>query len=516
MNRTILLIPLFLASHAAAENSEGINGLLGFTNGDQLHGKYLGFSQQKLRWQRDDLASAPEFELANVRRVILRNGQPEVALKTLAHAATIQGDRIPGRIISLDDEQLVLESEFAGSLSIPRDRLGMLAPSPFGGKIYYQGPFAEDEWEIVESRNRIMAEDMRVNPNADANADQDPDAAKGWVHSGAAWYWPGDGSPTALARKEGLPERAMIRCHVSWKSRISLALAFHADFKTAPEAEADEQAADEPRRPAVRRRFHPSDTSIYAELFGNSYVLQLNPTHAMLYRATMDDDGKTKVDRMHTSFNNVNLGESGSAAIEIRASRPTGEISLFINDEFVAQWSEIGHLDEAGDEIHPYVAKGGGLAFLMQSTNCSARISDILVADWNGMPDAARSLQTQDHDIVLLTNGTDRFSGKVTGISDGRVSLVGRYGDFVFPLDEVSEIRFARATLSEPEAVPANTISLRIHPLGILSGVPVSGDGRHLRLDHPACGPIDVDLSSVVILEMYRGESFLDAWDPDF
>lgn len=514
MNRTILLLPFLFASSVAAERPAGIEGLLGFTNGDQLHGQYLGFSEKRLRWLRDDLAEAPEFELENVRRVIFRNGRPESALKTSAHAATVNGDRIPGRIVSLDDNQVVLDTEFAGELQLPRDRLGMLAPNPFGGRIFYQGPFSQDEWEILPSHTRTDGGSETDDSEIEADEVAESTPTKGWTHAGAAWYWPGDGQRAALVRKKGLPERAVIRCQVSWKSRISLAIAFHSDFKAAPEAKAGEQP--ERPRPDVRRRIHPSDTGVYAELFGNSYVLQLNPTHAMLYRSTIDDEGAMKVDRMQTSFNNVNLGESGSALVEIRASRPTGEISLFINDEFVAQWSEIGHLDDAGGQAHAYVAAGGGLAFFMQSTSCTARISDIIVAEWNGMPDAARSLQTDDHDIVLLTNGTDRFSGKVTGISDGRVSLGGRYGDFVFPLDEVAEIRFARSTLSKPEPVPASSVSLRIHPVGIISGVPLAGDAKHLRLDHPACGPINVNLSPVVIMELYRGENFLDAWDPEF
>jgi hypothetical protein len=513
MKRTLLLLPFVFASTAIADQPEGIGGFLGFTNGDQLHGKYLGFTQNKLRWLRDDLEATPEFELSNIRRVVLRNGRPETALKTLSHAATIHGDRIPGRIVSLDQEQLILETEYAGTLTIPRDRLGMLAPNPFGGRIFYQGPFAKDEWEIITPRTRMIPPREPHLSQQEAGAPVDGD--KGWTHSGAAWYWPGDGSSTILARKEGLPESVLIRCNVSWKSRISLAIAFHADFKAAPEAAEEGEAA--PDAPALRpRRFHPSDTNVYADAFGNSYVLQLNPTHALLYRATMDDEGKSQVSRMQTNYNNVNLGESGSATVEIRASRTTGEISLFINGEYVAQWSEIGHLEEAGGEVNPYIATGGGLAFLMQSQNCSARISDIIVTEWNGMPDSAKSMQTQDRDVVLLTNGADRFSGKITRIDDGRVFLEGRYGDFSFPLEEVAEIRFALDTLSKPEPAPASTLSLHLHPLGVISGVPSAGNARSLRIDHPACGPIDVDLSPVVILDMYRGESFLDAWDPEF
>lgn len=503
-----LLLTAIVACAAHADEHEGIEGILSFANGDQLHGRYAGFSQNKLQWMRDDLDATAGFELAGIRRAIFRHGQPEVALKSLTHATTVHGDRIPGRIDFLDENHIVLESEFAGTLTLPRDQLGMLAPNPLGGRIFYQGPFAENEWEIVTPNIRVArANGLRNDILEAAGGEGGP---SGWTHSGAAWYWPGGAPVAALVRREALSDSVVIRCHLSWKSRISLAIAFHADFKTFAE-----QAGDGERDEA-RRRIHPSDTNIYPDIFGNAYVLQLNPSHAMLYRSQIDDDGTIQVGRMETNFNNMNLGESGSAAVEIRASRRSGEISLFINGEFVAQWSEIGHLEHAGEQTSPYVASGNGLAFLMQTPNSTTRLSDITISEWNGMPDSARSMQIDDHDIVLLTNGTDRFSGRVTGITDGRITFSGRYGDFVFPLDEVAEIRFARAGLRKPESDPANTLSMRMHPLGVLTGVPISGDARSLRINHPACGPIDVDLSAVVILDLSRSGSFLDAWDPEF
>jgi len=509
MKRILIVLPFLLCS-AIAGPPDGIEGLLGFTNGDQLHGRYIGFAGNKLRWQRDDLEATPEFELSNIRRVVLRNAKPEKVIRTFSQAVTVHGDRLPGKILSLDDERLVLETEYAGNLVIPRDRLGMLAPNPYGGKVTYHGPFDAGDWEMIRPRTEIQRPGERGGGNEDA---------KGWSHSGAAWYWHGEGVAAALARRDGLPDSSLIRFHVSWKSRISLAIGFHADFMPRPDVAgeaAGDAAGGQPERPERRRRLHPSDTSIYADVFGNSYVLQLNPTHAMLYRATIDDHGKVKIDRMHANFNNVSLGETGSASVEIRASRQSGEISLFINGEFIAQWSEIGHLEDAGEQAHPYAGKGAGLAFYMQSQDCHARISDIVVTEWNGMPDSARSMQTHDHDIVLLASGTDRFSGKIKGIADGRLSLGGRYGDFVFPLDEIAEVRFARGSLSMPEPAPANTIGIRLHPDGVLVGIPLGGDAKSLRIEHPACGTIEVGLASATILDMSFTESFLDDWDLDF
>jgi len=516
MKPAAILLAATLAAHpqAHAENpAPGIDGMLGFNNGDQLHGRLMGIAPgPRVLWQRDDVGEPPAFELANIRRIVLRGGQPEHGLPAGAHAALTNGDRIPGEIVSLDDERVILETSFAGTLAIPREHLGMLSPNPHGGKIHYHGPFAAGEWEILDPPVPFAA--AREVDEHGAVIEKPEDENPGtWSHAGAAWYWPGSGNFKSLVRRDTLPDSAVMRFHVAWKSRVSLAIAFHADFHQ-PEPEADGEGEDgENARRA--RRIHPTDSSIFSRIFGNCYVLQLNPTHALMYRSAMDEAGNFSVNRMQSGFNSVRLGDAGQAVVEIRASRTTGEISLFINDSFVAQWSEIGHLHE-DTTTHGYAGAGNGFGFLMQSASSPARISDITLASWNGLPDAARSMQVADQDIVLLTNGTDRFSGKVTRIADGRLHLDGRYGSLEFPVADVAEIRFAGKSLTKTEDPPPNEIRLRLHPHGIVSGQPRSGDSRTIRIDHPFCGPLDVGLPSAVILEANRGNSFLDTWDPDF
>lgn len=507
MKVSVLLFTLALTPVAVADGTGEVDGLLSFNNGDQLHGRYLGFAGNRLLWQRDDLTHQAGFEMANLRRLILRSGQTEHPLPRLSEVTTVHGDLIPGRIVSLDDAALVVESAIAGRLEIPRNQISLLAPSPFGG-ISYQGPFSPDDWKRVELPNVSGYDDGDA--DGDGGADDGGDAPQGWIHSGTAWYWPDQACVQGLILNREMPSAARIRFQVSWKSRMSLALAFHADFQPPP------GPGIAPGEPAPqRRRFHISDADIYGEFFGNSYILQINPSHALLYRSVVDAAGVGRVERMHTSYNNVNLGDTGSAEVELRASRNSGEISLFINDEFVAQWSEIGDVDAAHGPVHPYAGSGGGLGFLVQSRGAAVRVSDVMIADWNGMPDAARSMRTDEHDVVLLNNGTDRFSGKIVEIRDGRVAITARYGAFDVPVNEVAEIRFARNGLAKPEAPARGSIRLNAYPAGAFTGIPVSGDASRFRIDHPSCGIIDLDLRPVVLIEMHLGESFLDAWDPD-
>jgi hypothetical protein len=131
------------------------------------------------------------------------------------------------------------------------------------------------------------------------------------------------------------------------------------------------------------------------------------------------------------------------------------------------------------------------------------------------MPDSARSLQVDDADIVLLANGTDRLSGKVTGLQDGLLKLEGRFGDFEFPIAEVAEVRFAKSHLAKEED-STEEVRVRLHPIGRISGKPQGGDGKILRMRHASAGEIDVRLDSAVMLEFRETNSFLDGWDDDF
>ena len=126
-----------------------------------------------------------------------------------------------------------------------------------------------------------------------------------------------------------------------------------------------------------------------------------------------------------------------------------------MNDEFVTQWSESDLVDRKGES---FGGKGSGFGFLVQGGDSPVRISDIVISEWNGMPDSARSLQVDDQDVVLMANGTDRYAGRVGELdADGKLRFEGKHGSFRFPLEEVAEIRFARSNWPPPENLPRTT-----------------------------------------------------------
>lgn len=491
---------------AAAEAPD----LLRFTNGDQLHGTFRGIKEgPRAVWQREDVSDAVDFKTGQVRHIVLRGGKPAKPLASLSHVALVNGDRVPGVITSLEAEAAILETSFAGSLRIPRDHIAMLAPSPLGGRLRYHGPFLADEWKMAHASfpdglPPEVAEEKKVVKGKAA-----PEQPGHWEFSGSAWYWTSKLYGTALSREDSMPDRAILKFDIAWKNRLSLAVAFHADFAKAKAAD----PADEERPMGRGFGFVPGDSSILPLLFGNSYVLQIFSTHMRLFRTTVNEAGEPSIQGMSINGNGMRLGESGKATVEIRSNRLTGEISLFVNDEFVVQWSASGN-DQPGPEV--MTTKGAGFGFVVQAEDSPMKISDVLVAEWNGMPDSARSLQVDDQDIVLLANGTDRFSGKVLGMKEGKVTLDGKYGRFQFALDDVAEIRFARKGLAKESEMPADNLVVRLSPLGQVSGRAISGDASAIRMVNPILGEMSFNLESAVMLDFQPSSNFIDDWDVEF
>lgn len=560
---TISLI-LGLPGLLGAAPVEPRQDLLRFVNGDQLHGSFQGLKEGLLAvWQRDDLAVPSEFKATQIHKIILRGARPAKSNASLSHVALVNGDRIPGTLTGLDEESVTIDSSVAGVLRIPRGLVGMVAPAPMGGRVTYHGPYSEDGWLMinatfpdgippldpaaVEAKAKAKAaakeeaerkakeredaaddeaddaaeEDKAVVPEEDAaEADSgkkevDPSTIPRWNFSGSAWYWSNKQGSTGLVRKSGMGDRAVLRFNLAWRSRLMLCLAFHADF--AKPAEPEKKEGDEEANKAAQakrmmlNRGGTGDTS-FPKLFGNSYVLQINSGYAMLLRCGYDENGNPTSERLQMNNPSIRLSETGAAAFELRCDRKKGVISLHVDGTPAMEWSEPG----ADDETGAYAGKGGGFGFLTQMENSQVRVSDVVVADWNGMPDSARSMQSDDQDIVLLTNGTDRFSGKITGFQDGKIKLHGKFGDFALPLADTAEVRFATNSLTKPADTVDPGIVLRVDPIGNLSGKPVSGDARRLRLATPYAGEIDVNLDSVIMLDFQPSTNYLDDWDQPF
>ncbi|RYD47281.1 MAG: hypothetical protein EOP85_05790, partial [Verrucomicrobiaceae bacterium] len=230
MIRTLAITWIAAAGLHAAETDD----LLRFANGDQLHGVFQGIKEgPKAVWKREDVGDAVEFKTDQLRHIVLRGGRSLKPLTSLSHVALVNGDRIPGTLTALDETSFTLDTTYGGSLKIPRNQVAMFAPNPSGGRLYYHGPFREDEWRMMNASfpdgMPPVVKDEKGEKDA-KNAKPPGDLPGRWEYSGSAWYWPSKSSGTALLCESTMPERSILRFDLAWKNRLAFAVGFHADF----------------------------------------------------------------------------------------------------------------------------------------------------------------------------------------------------------------------------------------------------------------------------------------------
>ncbi len=487
ISRYLIISGLLSCSLAQAEPTPD---LLRFTNGDRLHGKFSGFnSPDEILWKRDDLAKAVSFKTQNLRQLILQGGESEAAAESISYIELINGDQIPGKVTAIDADSVTITSETSGTLKIPRKAVSLIAPNPLGGPVSYHGPFTPDGWEMIHPKHPqgLPAEKPTDKPKGDKS--EQPGR---WQFSGSAWYWKDSRMGTALARQNCMPEHSILRFKLAWKNELRLAIALHADSALINDGDKD---GDPPQAAALS----PHDSMMYPHLFGNSLILQLNSNYIVLYRSTVDGEKGPEVKRINVNSNRIRLGENSNAVVEVRSNREKGNLSLYIDDAFVMQWAGIDPLEE--DEKKS-IAEGSDLGFLSQANDSQLKISEIVIAEWNGMPDSARSLGVDHRDIAMMVNGLDRYAGEIIGMTDDNLmQLKGKYGAFKLPINEISEIRFAKNQLAEKPKSLEGRISIRLSPVGIISGKPVSGDESSITLDNPFAGNIKLPTESAIMLE---------------
>lgn len=511
---TLITAPLSVTAQDEAKDH------LRFTNGDQLEGRFGGFNTNgKITWERADFAAPVELQREKVRQIVLRNARPAAAVSDPSHVTLVNGDHIPGKIVAADETEMTLESSSAGVINLARDTVASIAPNPFGGRLIYAGPFDEKGWKIIAAERPADGGIGQAFDRGDAAAglakkkDKDEEGKPGWAHAGAAWYSriPGD----ALTYDAGMPDRSVLRFKLGWRTRPTIGVAFHADL--APPAPKEQPKNEEGAPQQQERPLGIGSSPNLARLFGNTYILNFNGGYFNLQRAGFDADGDPSVERIRVGGNPVRLPETGEALFEIRCDRKQGSIDIYVNGDYVQHWSTAEEGEEPEPGVATYQAPGSGIGFFVPTTSGTGqiRVSDIVVAEWNGLTDSARSMESEHQDIVLLTNGTDRFSGRIHGIHEDQVEIEAKYATLKIPMQDVAEIHYARNGRRKLDTDAGSEVVVHMKPVGRISGVPLSSEDGHLQLDSKLAGKMDVDLAPAVVLEFQSAGGFLDEWEED-
>lgn len=196
-----------------------------FHNGDTLHGTLVSVSPKDgLTWTRADVNAPIVFSHRGLRRLKLQHtaaaGKP-AGLSSVVNLTN--GDRLLGDIVSLDNETLLLDTWYAGKLTIQRPMIAAVFPGQ-SSPGQYQGPNSLEEW-TTNQKNMWEFKDDALH-------------AKG---------------STMIGNNIEMPDRASLSFTIEWASAV----------------------------PQFRLAFHAEDVRNYSK---NCYTIRLSSSYARLYR----------------------------------------------------------------------------------------------------------------------------------------------------------------------------------------------------------------------------------------
>lgn len=527
-----------------------------FENGDLMHGIFGGIDGGLL-WERKDIPRPIKFPIPGIRQIVFQGSTGVVMEKDTSFITLVSGDRIPGEIVSLDEKSLVVKSSVVGKLTIPREHIESLSPNPFDGELFYSGPYNSNGWMILDYRKSEeqkekeakAAKEKEEEPKKAADGKEKKEAEKekeeessAWVHSGASFY--SLDNRALVFPDANMPDIGRLKFKADWKGRLNITLALHSDFtrvlppekkeepeekEEAEEKPGEKEEAEEEEGPAPLRKeklvdlrngtgfqnipwIEPSKRT-HADMFGTGYTMTLYSSYPNLSRNYFSDTGVARTQRMASVRSNISLSESGEADIEIRYNRKESIMILFINGNYAAQWNDLSGFP--GD--------GTGFGIVNNTSGARVRVSEVMITSWNGMTDSANSMAHPDRDLVLLSNGTDRFSGQITEIKDGIAHLKSDYVNADIPVKDLSKIVLKKSTATDLDSDELSNelnwdeepITVVYQPFGKIKLNPISAKKKQLTGRSPFLGELTLDVSSASLLRFTEGSPDLADWFDD-
>lgn len=467
--------------------------MIRFTNHDTLHGKFLHFTApDSLKWRSPESPDPITFHTKKLHRIVLNQGRAKQSLKVKSSTHLINGDVIPGEIVSANPSSVTLNSELLGEITIPRSHIRSIAPCPFGGELLYYGPLDDDQWETVNVKGQGAQDAMMHKKALEGAGELPPDdkALENWTLISNAWY-SGSKASNYLVRKDALPDQCKLSFKASWRNSFYANLILHADFDP-PAYEGEED-------------FHSSNAS---SAVGKAYVLSLTSHSVSLKSITFDEDGKPVSNRHDTTRPSLGLSGKTSCQIEVRIDRPNKSILLYCDGSFRGKW-------DLGDK---YLGTGNHLAFQnLRYNHADLRISEIAICKWNGMKDSAESMSSAEHDVMLLTNGVDRFAGKLNKLENGKAYFTGTFDHkLTVPLNEIEEIHFSTKQQKPIPETAATASYFYMYPHGRITGTPKASSPQSTTLVTDLLGEVELNTHYINLIDFSHTNSLLDFWDDNF
>lgn len=357
---------------------------LRFVNGDKVTGRLVSFGPEEMIWESDLFESPAVFETSKVLDFMLPAKLP--ANRDAKHEATVtmtNGDKIIGQLVEVTEKVVLLDTWYAGRLSMNRLMVEDVAVDD-AGQLIYRGPNSLEGWTVTPKDS--------------------------WGYDRFVFSSTGDG---AIAKDDVLQDECSVSFDLEWESD-SL------KFKTALFTDRMDS-----RSPRSGYELSIQRSSIFLRSLSKQNFL--GNTHSAQISRTNDASIEIRASRTKGTVALLIDGE----LIEVwqddnAATSSFGDGLHFLSDDQspvsiskirVSEWD--GTISEPRPMRREF-GRGWGMPNQMQIN-----------------PEADE--KKEDEGMMKLANG-DAVDGKVTAIRDGQVELETSLGKMTIPVERLRTV----------------------------------------------------------------------------
>ena len=179
-----------------------IYDVIQFSNGDSLHGNLITINGlETVVFKSPEAKNEIEFFTTNITEIQLVKKTNQSNTKIECAVKLVNGDEIPGNLVSLDKDVLILQTWYGGELRIKRNTVRSAMFLRETGGVIYDGPTGIEGW--TSSRDRL-----------------------GWQYADGAFT---ASRPSHMGRDMKLPNRVKISFDAAWQFGLFLMIGFFAD-----------------------------------------------------------------------------------------------------------------------------------------------------------------------------------------------------------------------------------------------------------------------------------------------
>jgi len=445
---------LALAAGSRAEEA----GTLRFLNEDTISGRMVSLDRDSVLWESPSLERRASFFTEEIRDLMLEAAIPLPETKA-GHEATLtltNGDVLNGQLASVTDEQIALDTWYAGRLTF----------------------------------RRVMVRDLAVREMPEYIF-RGPGPLASWIQPGTDLAWSaGDGNsivsqaPGAIARDIPLPDEFTLEFEVQWQGSLNLQLIL---LSNDPEAKQPDQGYD--------ISFQRHSTSL-RRLGERQQIGQSNRANAL----QRDEKAKIRLqvstrtgkiayyvnDRILEVWTDADVDpEKLGSAIHFIAKDNSPMIISRID---ISKWD--GTLDEEPKAVQIPGVMGFGRAF-----------RDDFEEEAPAAPEAQEG-------TMVLRNG-DLIRGVVKSIEDGMIHIETPFRDVSLPVERLRTLALSPVSLEEPKRENGDIRAWFADGGSIVFRLEgVTADGRAAKGYSQTFGTADFDLSAFSRLEFNIYELF--------